>query len=345
MMLRRYNPAAVPSALLRLPRLSGAYLTLRNHDRGTLLCAAAAVLLGATGAWLLRVGGEEAARAGILWCSRHVLFLSIAVALALCILTARRRAATRALAARAWSAALPVPRGLMPVENWLIETRPAGIALAALSILYGIVMTAKLEPPQSRDATHLWLALAASVGCGVLGSCLVPNAKQIDLPPGSRYVPQRRRAAAPLHPSLRHLGSWPIRQSFAWLQPRVVARASMPVLLCIGMGASADAAILTLAAFAVFGFSCLLVSSLIAVSQAAGRWLLPLPLSRGRVLRQVAVRGLALLLAAAGAEAMLLDMQGAAAAASIEAGLSMWLASWLIAIGGSVLTVARRGRP
>ena len=66
-------------------------------------------------------------------------------------------------------------------------------------------------------------------------------------------------AARRFGPRLSALGSWPVRQMFAWAQPKIVARAMIPILVMMPLGTTADAAMVVIALFGVVGALLLIV--------------------------------------------------------------------------------------
>lgn len=159
---------------------------------------------------------------------------------------ARRRALKRAQFARSWLAALPVRASTARWEALAIETLPAIAAaslLAAASLSCALLLGFRHEGG-SVAALRVWAYLSTGIAAGVIGSYLMPQPKAVDLPPGSRYVPRaRRRRGAAIRPSFSSLGQWPIRQMFARAQPKILARATIPVMLTMPLGTMADSAL------------------------------------------------------------------------------------------------------
>jgi hypothetical protein len=159
----------------------------------------------------------------------------------------------------------------------------------------------------------------------------------VEAPPGSRYVPkgQSRRGRA-LQPSLSALGQWPLRRMFASAQPKLVARALMPVLLSMGIQTTADTAMVVIGLFAAAGALALLIPSVLAVSGAALRWLAPLPLSGRTLLRVVCGRAVLTVLgisALAGFFLTLMDVSAGRAAGSAAMLASISVATMAIGVG------------
>jgi hypothetical protein len=141
---------------------------------------------------------------------------------------------------------------------------------------------------------------------GVIIGYLVPAPKPIDLPPGSRYVPHRHVRTTAVRPSLEALGQWPIRQMFAWAQPKAVAHATIPILVMMPLGTMADTAMVVMALFGVVGALLLLGSAAISVSRLATRWLAPLPVRAATVVRAILLPACAFIAGASVMEALLL---------------------------------------
>jgi len=160
-------------------------------------------------------------------------------AFASAIQVARRRVLKRAEFARSWLAAVPTTPRTARWEALVIETLPARMALAVLTVL-GVsvgLMLSLADAGRGGSLFAVWAMLSAGVALGAAVSYAVPAPKPIDLPPGSRYVPHKKtHRAAKIRPSLTALGLWPVRQMFAWAQPKMVARATIPVLLSMGIG-------------------------------------------------------------------------------------------------------------
>jgi hypothetical protein len=226
------------------------------------------------------------------WLAHHGLFLAGLAALAASGLIARRRAAQRADAARSWTAALPVETFTATWTALLTELTPAGIWICLLMLIAPL-------------ATGL--AISTGIAIGALLSYWAPARRAPQLAPGSRYVPQGRAAKDPTpRASLSALGAWPVRQMFASARPKAVARATVPILLIVPLGATADSAMLIIALFAVIGAFALLVLALIAVNKRARRWLLPLPLAASVLTRNLLARSLTIMLCMVVTEAWLI---------------------------------------
>jgi hypothetical protein len=222
---------------------------------------------------------------------------------------AQRRALKRTQFSRSWLAALPVRTATSRWEAFLIETSPAAVAIAALSVLAALVLPMPaFEPSVKLSAIFaVWAYLGGGVLAGVALSFLIPLPKPVDLPPGSRYVPKPKIIrAAVIRPSLQSLGGWPIRQMFAWAQPKVVARALIPVLVMMPLGTKADDAMIAIALFGVLFAMALLSGAVISVSRAARRWLAPVPLRPSALTRALLLPAWGLIAAGGVMEALLL---------------------------------------
>jgi hypothetical protein len=244
---------------------------------------------------LLLVGGllavflvERRALADSLsWLRRHNVLCGGLAAFLSAMAVAQRRTLKRAEFARSWLAAVPVKPSAARWEAFLVETLPASAAVAVLFL--GAVLAALALPFQRADIEAVgvvWVHLSGGIVLGVSISFVIPRPKPVELPPGSRYVPKLRvNRAAAIRSSLSALGLWPIRQMFAWLQPKLLARAIIPILVMMPMGTMADDAMIVIALFGLFGSMSLLWSAVMAVGRAAQRWLAPLPVDAAAVFR------------------------------------------------------------
>ncbi len=235
------------------------------------------------------------------------------------ILVARRRVLERAHFMRSWLAAVPIRSVTARSEALLIETFPASAALVVIAVLALIVAVAIAH---FGDVVALWADLSGGVVLGVIVGHLIPAPKPVDLPPGSRYVPKRHvRKTSPVRPSLKALGQWPIRQMFAWAQPKAVSRATIPILVMMPLGTMADTAMVVIALFAVVGALLLLWSAAISVSRLAARWLAPLPVRGRAVVRAFLLPACAFLAGASAMEALLLVVFNVSYRSAILAGV------------------------
>jgi hypothetical protein len=243
------------------------------------------------------------------WLRLHGLLCAVLAAIASALLIARRRSLKRAEYARSWLAAVPVRVRAARWESLAIETLPAiaaivvlGVLSVACALVLALAKRAELFTPFAIE-----VYLSGGIAAGIIGSYLVPQPKPVILPPGSRYVPHRRvRREGGVRPSLRALGAWPIRQMFSWAQPKIVSRASIPILVMMPMGTTADAALVVIAMFATWGALLLLWSAVVFASRAARSWLAPLPVLRGAVIRAFLLPACAVIVAASAIEALLL---------------------------------------
>jgi hypothetical protein len=289
------------------PRLVAAKLTRRNRRTRTgvnigAFCLSLGVLIALF--WV-----EATVALPLKWLHSHGLLCAGIAAVATAVLIARRRALKRAEFGRSWLAAVPVGAWTARWESLLIEILPAIAAIGLLAIAgisYALVLMitkrAEVFAPFA-----VWATLSGGIALGVVGSFLVPQPKPVDLPPGSRYVPrQKSRRAAKFRPALSALGSWPIRQAFAWAQPKVVARAMIPVLVMVPLGSTADTAMVAIALFGVIGALLLVCSAVMSASRLARRWLAPLPVRSGDVIRAILRPICSVIVAASAIEALLL---------------------------------------
>jgi hypothetical protein len=269
------------------PRLNAAGLIWRNRRaRFTRSAFIIAIVLAVV---LLAILSVERRTLGdsLSWLRRHGVLCAGLAACSSAVAVAQRRTLQRAKFARSWLAAVPVKPGVARWEAFLIETLPASTAVCALSLC--AVLAALALALQRADIAALgvvWAHLSGGTALGVGISFLIPRPKPIDLPPGSRYVPKPKvNRAAAIRPSLSALGLWPIRQMFAWMQPKLVARAIIPILVMMPMGTTADDAMIVIALFGLLGAMSLLWSAALAVGGAARRWLAPLPARAAAVFR------------------------------------------------------------
>ena len=269
------------------PRLNAAKLIWRNRRAQvtrtvSIIAIVLVVLLLAIFIIEWRALGDS-----LSWLRRHgVLCMALAAFLS-AVAVAQRRTLKRAQFARSWLAAVPVKPGTARREAFLIETLPAGAAVAAIFLIAILAALALVLRHADVEALGVvWAYLSGGVVLGVSLSYLVPRPRPIDLPPGSRYVPKPRvNRAAAIRPSISALGVWPIRQMFAWLQPKLVARALIPILVMMPIGTTADDAMIVIALFGLMGAMSLLARASMRAGRAARRWLAPLPLRAAAVLR------------------------------------------------------------
>ena len=277
------------------------------------------------------------------WLRLHSLICGCAVAIASAVLVARRRVLTRAEFARSWLASVPI----RPSARWealLIETFPATAAIVALT---AVCLTAGVVLALSGRADNVslltvWGCLSAGVAIGALASYAIPAPKPHDLPPGSRYVPHTKAArAAKIRPSLSALGYRPVRQMFAWAQPKMVSRATIPILLSMGLGTTADAAMIVIALSGVVGALLLLLPAVISTSVLVRRWMAPLPLHFAGVIRAFLLPAFGVIVGAAVLEALLLLVSDVSLRTAATAGIGTAVVGCLVALGGVLLWPAR----
>ena len=290
------------------PRLAAAKLMRLNRNaRAGVLPIAALLCVGMLAA--LFSAEREAVAAMLHWLRAHGVLASVLAAAASALLIARRRALTRMEFARSWLAAVPVRSSIARWEALLIETLPALAAFAALALASAldVLVLALARGAEIAAPLAVFAYLGGGIALGVIGSYLIPQPTLADLPPGSRYVPHPRlNRSAAIRPALTALGHWPVRQMFAWAQPKIIARAAIPILVMMPMGTTADAAIVAIASFGVGGALLLLGSALLSVSRLARRWLAPVPVRAGAAIRAFLIPACGVMVAAGIVLALLL---------------------------------------
>jgi hypothetical protein len=321
------------------PRLQTTKLIWRNRRaRANVGGALALLLCGAFGAAFCLE--RDAIAPALDTLRRHGYMCLGAAAVLSAILIARRRVLERAQFIRSWLAAAPVRSATARWEALLIETFPASGALVVIAIL---ALMAAVAFAQRGDVVALWAYLSGGVVLGVIIGYLIPAPKPVDLPPGSRYVPHRHvRRTTPVRRSLKALGQWPIRQMFAWAQPKAVARATIPILVMMPMGTTADTAMVVIALFGVIGTLLLLWSAAISVSRLATRWLAPLPVRADAVVRAFLLPASVFIAGAGAMEALLLVVFNVSYRSAIVAGASTAVIGCLPFAGALLWNVRRR---
>jgi hypothetical protein len=304
------------------PRLASARLIRLNRRSRAGLKHTGAVLLS-LGVLIALFWAEATVAPPLKWLHVHGLLCAGFAGVASAVVIARRRALKRAEFARSWLAAVPVRASTARWESLLIETLPAIAAIGLLTIAstsYVLVLIIT----KSTDIFApfaVWATLSGGIAAGVIGSFLIPQPKPVDLPPGSRYVPhQKLKRAAKFRPSLSALGSWPIRQAFAWAQPKIVSRAMIPILLGMPLGTTADAAMVAIALSGTVGALLLVCSAVVSASRSARRWLAPLPVRPDEVIRAFLLPACAVIVAAGTIEALLLLVFNVSYRTSAEVG-------------------------
>jgi hypothetical protein len=255
---------------------------------------------------LLWAANEPLAEA-INWLRLHSVVCAGLAAIVSAVQVARRRVLTRAEFSRSWLAAAPI----RPDARWealMIETSPAITALVALlaaALACGLVLI--FTHASAGPLFVAWASLSAGVAAGVLVSFALPPPKPLDLPPGSRYVPHSKtRRAAKIRPSLSALGAWPVRQMFAWAQPKIVARTTVPICVMLPLGTTADRAMSVLAISGVTGALLLLTLAAASISGEVRLWTAPLPLRPGVLTRVYLLPTLRVMAGAGALESLLL---------------------------------------
>jgi hypothetical protein len=322
------------------PRLMTAYMILLNQKTrsrlrraaiaGTLAC------IGALAAALLMV--ERGPIAQMLdWLRHHGPMAAGLTAMASAAAVARRRVLTRAEFARSWLGAVPTRATAARWESLILEAAPAGAAMVVLVIIFSLAA--------SRAALVVCAWLSGGVILGAIVSYAIPAPKPQDLPPGSRYVPHLRIGkASAMRPSLKSLGQWPVRRMFARAQPQMVARAIVPVLVMMPLGATADNAMVVVCLFLVAGSLSLLIPAVISVSALVRRWMAPLPVTTDSLMRTYLLPSLGTIVGAGAVAAWLLFILGASGLASVAAGLGAAVLGVLIVIGTVYWQLAPTGR-
>jgi hypothetical protein len=320
------------------PRLLAAKLMFSNRVTKSQALALMAVSIAAmlALAWVLR--GPVAVT--LHWLRSHsLLCLGVAI-FASAILVARRRAARREAFARSWLAAVPIPVATARLERWSIETLPATTAIAVLTVT-GACIAAALPFGSGTEPSALIAAWGCACGGVVLGmglSYLIPPPKAVELPPGSRYVPHAKaHRTATIRPSLKAVGYWPIRQMFAWAQPKMLARATLPICVMMPLGSTAATAMIVLAAFGVIGGSTLLWFATLSVSRLIRQWLAPLPVNAFSVMRALLLPTLAVMLGAGAMTSVLLLASDVVFHTAALAGLCSAAAMCILTVGAAVL--------
>lgn len=147
-----------------------------------------------------------------------------------------------------------------------------------------------------------------------------------------------------MRPSLKSLGQWPVRRMFARAQPQMVARAIVPVLVMMPLGATADNAMVVVCLFLVAGSLSLLIPAVISVSALVRRWMAPLPVTTDSLMRTYLLPSLGTIVGAGAVAAWLLFILGASGLASVAAGLGAAVLGVLIVIGTVYWQLAPTGR-
>jgi hypothetical protein len=329
------------------PRLAAARLILVNRRPRARVHLASAAGLG-LGVLIALVWLEATVTPPLNWLRLHGLLCAGAAAIASAILVARRRALKRAEFARSWLAAVPVSASTARWESLLIETLPAIAAIGLLSIAsvsYALVLLIA-NRAEILALFAVWAYFSGGIALGVAGSFLIPQPKPVDLPPGSRYVPHPRvRRAAKIRPTLSALGSWPIRQAFAWAQPKIVSRAIVPILIMMPLGTTADAAMVVIGMSGIIGVLLLVCLGVMSASRSARRWLAPLPVRSGEVIRAFLLPVCAVIVAASAIEALLLVVLNVSYRSAAEVGACTAVVGCVTVSGGLIWNWMLRQSP
>jgi hypothetical protein len=127
---------------------------------------------------------------------------------------------------------------------------------------------------------------------------------------------------------------------FVWAKPKLVARATVPILLSMGLGTTADVAMIVIAISGAIGALLLLLPAAISTSVLLRRWIAPLPVPAAVMMRAFLLPTFGVMAGVSALEALLLlafDVSWRAAAAT---GLSTAMIGCLVTLGG-VLSAAR----
>jgi hypothetical protein len=334
--------------LARVPRLRAAYL-IRSHwvsgtkSRKVVFAAVCGVALFAA----LLAGEREPAGRMLEWLRPHIFAAAILAALSSAVMVARRRALTRIEFTRSWLAALPIKSSTARWEALLIDMVPAAAAVAALAAIFctAAIVLGFASGSGSNSALRICAAMSCGVIFGAILSFTIPVPKPADLPPGSRYVPHpRARRSTALRPSLKALGIWPVRQMFARAQPKMVSRALMPILVMMPLGSTADTAMVVVGLFLSIGALSLLIPAAASVGAQLHRWLAPLPLRAGTVLRACIGPSLAVIVGASAVSAWLLSLLGVADSAATAIGACLAVSCASLALLGIEVARIHAGR-
>ena len=329
------------------PRLAAAKIMLLNRRRRAAVNMAGLVLL-ALAVLIALLWAEATIAPSLKWLRLHGLSCAGLAAIASALLIARRRALKRAQFARSWLASVPVTASTARWETLLIETLPAlaAIGLLTLASLSYLLVLSITKSAEILAPLAVWANFSGGIAVGVIGSFLVPQPKAVQPPPGSRYVPHPKlRRAAKIRPSLSALGAWPIRQAFAWAQPKVVARATVPILVMMPLGTTADTAMVAIALFGIVCVLLLVCSAVMAASRRAGRWLAPVPVRSGEVMRALLLPSCAVIIAAGVIEALLLLVFNVAYRVAAEVGAGTAVVGCLTAGSGVLWNWSLSGNP
>jgi hypothetical protein len=310
-----------------MPRLMTARLIRQNRKGGRRLHWREFVLPGiGILLWVCAWRWRDLLGLSVAWLQGHVLIVSALTAIVTAFAIARRRDLQRAELSRSWLAALPIRPRAARWEMLRIEMLPATAAVAAFTFAFVVVASVCVLAPDRQGAPpQLWACFCGAVLLGAIGSFAIRTPKPIDMQPGSRYVPKQRvMKGRPIRPSLAALGRWPVRQMFAQAQPKLVARATLPVLLSMGMGSTADTAMVALGLLAASGALALLIPAAISASVVVAGWMAPLPIGMQAVLRALLGRALAVILGASLLDGFFAAVLGASYRAAALAAL--WIA-------------------
>ena len=330
--------------LAMAPALLTVYLALgnrcRRRGRREVSTALALCIAWLAAVWIYVHLHRAAAVSIIAWLHGHDLLWATISAIAGGALVSRRRALLQIAASRSWIAALPVERSAAKWQTIAVESVPALVLGCGLAALFGTLSVIAIVDGRISAPIVTWAATTGGVVLGMGFSCLLPSARQEEIYEGSRYVPHRRRAETPIPTgSLSALGSWPVRRMFANARPKTIARAMIPVLLCVPLGSTAADVMLAIGLLTAIGAMVLLVVAIISVSAKASRWLKPLPLSSSLLARMTLIPALSLVLGVTAIESWLICVLGAPVARCVAIGVATAVASTILAVSGSLFAI------
>jgi hypothetical protein len=133
---------------------------------------------------------------------------------------------------------------------------------------------------------------------------------------------------------------------FAWAQPKMVARATVPILVMMPMGTNADVAMGVIAIFSVNGALVLLCMAGIRLSRRVRRWMAPLAARAGAVTRAFLLPTFAVLVGASAVEGLLLLALDVSYRSAAAASMATAVIGCLATLSGVLLRRERsRGMP
>jgi hypothetical protein len=318
------------SRLAAHPRLYAGYLGWRNRPRRIKrACAAAvaylAVVLAGCAALLM-----HGARAGACFhlLQIHPVMIGMIGMMVSTVWISARRAEDLSEASRTWTSALPVAAHARRTETLVFAAGPAlvcgTVALVSAAMLGAAAAAARMSPAPFAPAAATLLGLLG----GLALSFAIPRSKGRLEYEGSRYVPARRIAvSSEPRASLAPLAIWPIRHLFASARPRLISRSLIPVLLSVGIGATASDVMLVVGMVGALAAIVVLIFAVGEVTSAAWWYVQSTSLGVRRLSRTVLSR-VPFAIAIAGAlAAWFWYLLGEPTVPAVSGGL------WLIALG------------